>query len=66
MTFTNTPNAPFKTINEACKATGLSKYYLRNGCKAGTIPHIKMGKIYYVDVPKLMENLRSGYADGRQ
>ena len=34
---------PFQKIPEACKTTGLSKYFLRNGCKDGTIPHVRSG-----------------------
>ena len=42
---------PFQKIPEACKTTGLSQYYLRKGCKDGTIPHIKSGPTYYINVP---------------
>ena len=48
---------PFQKIPEACKTTGLSQYYLRKGCKEGTIPHIKSGTVYYIDVPKLLAQL---------
>lgn len=49
---------PFQTIAQACRTTGLSQYYLRNGCKSGTVPHIKSGRVYLVDVPELMAKLR--------
>ena len=29
---------PFQKIPEACRTTGLSQYYLRKGCKDGSIP----------------------------
>lgn len=48
---------PFQKIPEACKTTGLSQYYLRKGCKDGTIPHIKSGPTYYINVPELMKKL---------
>lgn len=48
---------PFQKIAEACKTTGLSQYYLRQGCKDGTIPHVKSGGVYYINVPVLMETL---------
>lgn len=48
---------PFQKIQEACKTTGLSQYYLRKGCKDGSIPHIKSGPVYYIDVPALMRKL---------
>ena len=44
-------------IKKACKTTGLSQYYLRTGCKAGTIPHVKSGTVYYVNVPALLRQL---------
>lgn len=49
---------PYQKIPEACKSTGLSQYFLRNGCKNGTIPHVKSGPAYYIDVPALLEKLR--------
>lgn len=56
----NETNTPFQKIPEACKSTGLSQYFLRNGCKDGTIPHIRSGRTYYVNVPALLELLSSG------
>ncbi len=49
--------APFQKIAEACKTTGLSQYFLRKGCKEGTIPHIKSGETYYINVPALLRQL---------
>ena len=49
---------PYQKIPEACRSTGLSRYYLRKGCKDGTVPHIKSGTVYFVDVPALLEKLR--------
>lgn len=54
------PTIPFQKIAEACKTTGLSQYYLRQGCKNGTIPHVKSGGVYYINVPALMETLGTG------
>lgn len=48
---------PYQKIKEACKTTGLSQYFLRQGCKAGTIPHIKSGPTYYINVPALLKQL---------
>ncbi len=50
-------DAPFQKISDACRITGLSQYFLRNGCKAGSVPHIKSGPTYYINVPKLLEQL---------
>lgn len=49
--------APYQKIKEACRSTGLSQYFLRQGCKTGTIPHIKSGPTYYINVPALLEKL---------
>lgn len=51
------PTVPYQKIVEACKTTGLSQYFLRQGCKDGTIPHIRSGGVYYINVPALMETL---------
>lgn len=50
-------NPPFQSIAQACKTTGLSMYYLRKGCKGGTVPHIKSGTTYMVNVPALLKQL---------
>ncbi len=52
-----TENKPFLSITDACRATGLSKHYLRNGCKDGTVPHIKSGIKYLINVPALLKQL---------
>lgn len=51
------PTVPFQKIAEACKTTGLTQYFLRQGCKDGTIPHVKSGGVYYINVPALLEAL---------
>ena len=48
---------PFQKIPDAVKSTGLSAYFLRGGCKDGTIPHIKSGNTYYTNVPALLRQL---------
>lgn len=58
---------PFQKIPEACKTTGLSQYFLRKGCKDGSIPHIRSGPTYYIDVPALLRKLggeAAGYNQG--
>ena len=50
-------NPPFQKIAEASKTTGLSQYFLRNGCKDGSVPHIRSGTIYLVNVPALLKKL---------
>lgn len=48
---------PFQKFPEASKTTGLSQYFLRQGCKNGTVPHIKSGTTYMVNVPALLRQL---------
>ena len=50
-------NPPFQKIPEACKTTGLSQYFLRRGCRDGSIPCVKSGTVYLVNVPKLLREL---------
>ena len=55
---------PMQKIKDACKTTGLSQYYLRNGCKDGTVPCVKSGNTYYVNVPALLKQLGALPYDG--
>lgn len=53
-------SAPFQSIPNASRKTGLSIYYLRKGCKEGTIPFIMCGSEYRINIPKLMEQFGIG------
>lgn len=55
---------PFQTIAEAAKSTGLSQYFLRRGCKDGSIPCIKSGTKYFVNVALLLQQAGGGAIDG--
>ncbi len=48
---------PFLKIREAATVTGLSQFYLRKGCRDGSIPHVKSGTVYLVNVPALLKKL---------
>lgn len=50
---------PFQKIKDACETTGLSQYYLRAGCKDGSIPHIKSGTTYFINIPALLKQLNA-------
>ena len=52
-------DVPFMKIRDAAMATGLSQYYLRNGCKDGTIPCVKSGTVWMVNVPALLRKLEA-------
>ena len=51
------PDAPWQLIPATCRITGLSQSFLRSGIKNGTIPHIVSGSAYYINVPRLLEQL---------
>lgn len=53
----NAQTPPFQKIKDACATTGLSQCYLRKGCKDGTIPHIKSGGTYYINIPAMLKQL---------
>lgn len=56
-------NPPFQKIQQAVKTTGLSSFYLRNGCRDGTVPHVLSGNAYYINVPALLKRLGVEVAD---
>ena len=43
----------FLSIRDAATVTGLSQFYLRNGCRDGSVPCIRSGRKYLVDVQSL-------------
>ena len=47
----------FVGIREAANITGLSQYFIRNGCRAGTLPYILCGNRYKVNLPALQEQM---------
>lgn len=47
----------FATIDEAAQLTGLSRFYIRQGVRAGEIQHIMVGKKYFINLPALFEHL---------
>jgi excisionase family DNA binding protein len=48
-------NTIFMSIKDAAAYTGLAQSYIRNGCKNGSIPHLKSGQKYLVNVKLLLE-----------
>lgn len=48
---------PFQKIVQAAETTGLSQFFLRSGCRDGTVPHIKSGSVYFINIPALLEKL---------
>ena len=54
---------PFQKIPAACRTTGLSQYMLRRGCRDGSIPHVRSGRTYYIDIPALLDKLAADRQD---
>lgn len=52
-------NTPFQKIPDAARTIGVSQYFLRTGCKAGTVPHIKSGTVYLINVDALRRRLEA-------
>lgn len=50
-------NPPFQKIEDAVKTTGLSAYFLRRGCRDGSVPCVRSGRTFYVNVPRLVTKL---------
>lgn len=50
-------NTPFLRIRETAIKTGLSEYFLRKGCRDGSISCVKSGSVYFINVPKLLHSL---------
>lgn len=50
-------DVPYATIEQTSALTGLSRHYLRHGCKTNTIPHIMCGTKYMICIPALMAQL---------
>ena len=40
----------FASIKDACRRTGLSQCFLRSGCKDGSVPCVKAGNKYMIDL----------------
>lgn len=47
----------FVSIDEAARLTGLSRFYIRKGVRAGEIQHIMSGTKYLVNLPALFSSL---------
>lgn len=46
-------------IKAAAEYLGVSQYFLRQGIKNDTVPHIRSGNKFYIAVDVLMDTLRN-------
>lgn len=51
---------PFLKIREAAAVTGLSEYFLRQGCRNGSIDCLRSGQVYFINMPRLMKKFGIG------
>jgi len=51
------PDVPFQPISGASRITGFSTGGIRKRCKDGTIPCIRVGKDYRINMPLWLEQL---------
>lgn len=58
-------DAPFQPITGASYRTGISTAYIRSGCKDGTIPHIRVGTDYRVNMRLWLAQLDKQSTDHR-
>ena len=58
------PTAPFQSISAAARLTGLAQCYIRDGCKKKTIPHIRCGQEFRINMPLWLEQLNAESARG--
>ena len=47
-------SAPYQPVSVAAEISGLSKKYIYEGCKNGTIAHVKVGTDYRIFMPDLL------------
>ena len=50
-------DAHFQPIRGASQITGLSTGFIRRGCKDGSIPHLKVGNEYRINMPAFLKQL---------
>ena len=60
------PSATFQSIRGAAEITGLSRYYIIKGCQDGTVPHIKVGIDYRVNMPLFLAQLENSSAENQR
>lgn len=51
--------APYQGLRASSVITGQAVSWLREGCKSGRIPHIRVGQEYRINIPMLLEQLEA-------
>ena len=50
-----TETKPFQGVKETANTTGFSQFFIRQGVRNGTIPHIRCGEKILVNVPAFLQ-----------
>ena len=58
-------DAIFQPISGAAAITGISTKAIRQGCREGTIPHIRVGSDYRINLPLWIEKLNEVSKEAR-
>lgn len=51
--------APYQSIRGASRISGLAQGYIRAGCKNGTIPCLRVGQEYRINMPLFLQQLEA-------
>ena len=46
---------PYQGVRETANTTGFSQFFIRQGVKNGTIPHIRCGEKILINVPAFLQ-----------
>ena len=52
-------SAPYQSIRGASRISGLAQGYIRTGCKNGTIPCLRVGQEYRINMPLFLQQLEA-------
>lgn len=52
-------SATYQSIRGASRISGLAQGYIRAGCKSGTIPCLRVGQEYRINMPLFLQHLEA-------
>lgn len=53
------PNAPYQSISGASRISGLAQGYIRNLCKSGKAPCLRVGQEYKINMALFLQQLEN-------
>lgn len=57
---------PYLSIRAASTVVNMPPHILRRGCRNGTVPHVRSGRTYYIDVPALLDKLEAEQQENKE